>query len=172
MSEVLQHDPRTKQQLKDLFYEFLYAPVQRQYQQTLHGIIQRNTALIQASHRSFLYKGVVYTMETTPPPKRMNRLVPSLVPEMVSYLSEVTRLNTQEVPYVVGYITQVLNSSNNFQDYLQAFPPVLHPILEKVIASCSCHHQKLTPDEIQAIQNKNQKSINLLKQRVVTNLII
>ena len=168
----LQHDPRTKQQLKDMLYEFLYGPVQKQYQQVLQGIILKNTQLLQAQHKSFIYKGVVYNMDTVALPRKMNRLTPALIPDMNAYLTEVTRLNTQEVPYVVGFITQVLNSSNNFQDYLQAFPSVLHPILEKVIASYPCRHQKLTPDEIRVIQSKNQKSIDLLKQRVVTNLII
>ena len=170
--EPLQHDPRTKQQLKDLLYGFLYAPVQRQYQQTLHSIITRNTLATRSGHKSFIYKGVVYNMDQAAPPRKMTRLIPALVPEMNAYLAEVTRLNTQEVPYVVGYITQVLNASNNFQDYLQAFPSVLHPTLEKIIAPCPCRNQKLTPEEIQAIQAKNQKSIDLLKQRVVTNLII
>lgn len=168
----LHHDPKVKQQLKDMLYEFLYGPVQKQYQQVLQGIIRKNTQLLQTQHKSFIYKGVVYNMDTTALPRKMNRLTPALVPDMNAYLAEVTRLNTQEVPYVVGFITQVLNSSNNFQDYLQAFPSVLHPILEKVIASSPCRHQKLTLDEIQAIQSKNQKSIDLLKQRVVTNLII
>lgn len=170
--EPLQHDPCTKQQLKDLLYEFLYAPVHRQYQQTLHSIITRNTLATRSGHKSFIYKGVVYNMDQVAPPRKMTRLIPALVPEMNAYLAEVTRLNTQEVPYVVGYITQVLNASNNFQDYLQAFPSVLHPTLEKIIASCPYRNQKLTPEEIQAIQAKNQKAINLLKQRVVINLII
>lgn len=172
MTVELQHDPRTKQQLKDMLYEFLYGPVQKQYEQILHGIITRNTVATKSGHKSFIYKGVVYNMDTAALPRKMNRLIPALVPDMNAYLAEVTRLNTQEVPYVVGFITQVLNSSNNFQDYLKVFPSVLHPILEKVIASCPCRHQKLTPDEIQAIHNKNQKSIDLMKQRVVTNLII
>ena len=30
--EPLQHDPRTKQQVKEALYQFLYGPVQKRYQ--------------------------------------------------------------------------------------------------------------------------------------------
>lgn len=172
MDEHIQHDPRTKQQIKDMLYQFLYAPVQQQYQKQLHEIIVRNTLALKSKHKSFMYKGAMYSMESTPPPGKMNRLIPQLVSDMENYLVEVTRLNTQEVPYVMGYITQVLNASNNFQDYLKAFPSVLHPPIERMIASWPCRNQKLTEDDIQSLKEKNKRSIDLLKQRVVTNLII
>ena len=170
--EPLHHDPRTKQQIKDMLYQFLYGPVQQQYQQQLNTIITQNSIACKSGYKAFLYKGVVYSMETVPPPRRLPRLVSSLIPAMDAYLKEVTQLNTQEVPFVVGYITQVLNSSNNFQDYLKVLPSVLHPPLEKMIASCPCRLQVLTEEAIQGLQEKNQKSIELLKKRVMTNLII
>ena len=172
MVEDLQHDPRTKQQIKDMLYAFLYDPVQKQYQQQLHSIIVRNTQAIHASHRFFMYKGVVYSMENSPSPRRMNRLIPSLYPEMDKYLSEVTQLNSKEVPYVLGFITQVLNASNHFPDYFKAFPSVLHSPLEKMVATYPCRNTQLSEEQIQSIQEKNKHSIELLKQRVVTNLII
>ena len=172
MIEDLQHDPRTKQQIKDMLYEFLYAPVQQRYQQQLHHIIIRNTQAIHSSHRSFMYKGTVYSMDGAPPIGKMNRLIPALQPDMDAYLAEVTQLNSKEVPYVLGFITQVLNASNHFPDYLRAFPSVLHPPLEKMMATCPCRNNQLSEDQLHSLQEKNQHSIDLLKQRVVTNLII
>ena len=170
--EPLQHDPRTKQQVKEALYQFLYGPVQKRYQQQLHQIIQQNTLLIKGSHASFIYKNVFYSNENTPPPRKMNRLHPSLVTAMEDYLKDVEVLNQQEIPYVIGFITQVLNASNDFEDYLKTFPPILHPPLEKLIASCPYHNRKLTDKEIERLQAKNTKPINLIKQRLVTNLII
>ena len=170
--EPLQHDPRTKQQVKEALYQFLYGPVQKRYQQQLHQIIQQNTLLIKGSHASFIYKNVFYSNENTPPPRKMNRLHPSLVTAMEDYLKDVEVLNQQEIPYVIGFITQVLNASNDFEDYLKTFPPILHPPLEKLIAPCPCHNRKLTDKEIETLQAKNTKQIDLIKQRLVTNLII
>lgn len=170
--EPLQHDPRTKLQIKEALYEFLYGPVQKRNEQQLHQIIMQNMLLIKGSHASFIYKDVFYTNESTSPPRKMNRLHPSLVPAMEDYLKDTNLVNSQEMPYVVGFINQVLNASNNFEDYLKAFPSVLHPPLEKLIASCPYHNRKLTDKEIEKIQAKNSKQIDMIKQRLVTNLII
>lgn len=170
--EPLQHDPRTKLQIKEALYEFLYGPVQKRYQEQLRQIIMQNTLLIKGSHASFIYKNVYYSEESTPSPRKMNRLHPSLIPAMEDYLEEVLHLNSQEMPHVIGFITQVLNASNDFEDYLKAFPSVLHPPLEKLIASCPYHNRKLTDKEIEKLQAKNTKQIDLIKQRLVTNLII
>ena len=170
--EPLQHDPQIKQQVKEALYQFLYGPVQKRYQQQLHQINQQNTLLIKGSHASFVYKNVFYSNENTPSPRKMNRLHPSLVTAMEDYLKDVEVLNQQEIPYVIGFITQVLNASNDFEDYLKTFPPILHPPLEKLIASCPCHNRKLTDKDIEKLQTKNAKPINLIKQRLVTNLIL
>ena len=80
--EPLQHDPRTKQQVKEALYQFLYGPVQKRYQEQLHQIIVQNTLLIKGSHASFIYKNEFYSNEGTSPPRRMNRLHSTLVPTM------------------------------------------------------------------------------------------
>ena len=56
--ETLQHDPRTKQQIKDMLYAFLYEPVQRQFKTRLDTLINRNTLISGASHHSLPTKGV------------------------------------------------------------------------------------------------------------------
>lgn len=172
MNLDLQHDPRTKQQIKDALYEFLYAPVQKHYHQQLTSILTRNTLLNKSGHKSLVYKGELYSMENTPPPRKMNRLDPSLAPDMEAYLAAITRLNTQEVPYVLGYITQVLNASNSFQDYLRMFPKVLHGPIEQMIPNCPCRNDLMSESDVNGLVEKNKHSIDLLKQRVVTNLIL
>lgn len=170
--EPLQHDPRTKQQVKEALYQFLYGPVQKRYQEQLHQIIVQNTLLIKGSHASFIYKNEFYSNEGTSPPRRMNRLHSTLVPTMEDYLKEINQMNKQEMPYVIGFITQVLNASNAFEDYLKVFPSVLHPPLEKLIASYPCHNRKLTDKEVEKLQSLNSKQIDMIKQRLITNLII
>ena len=172
MSEVLQHDPRTKSQIKDMLYAFLYEPVQRQFKTRLDSLIKRNTVILGASHQSFIYKGNLYTCDITPPPRKLNRLVPQLVPDMDAYLADLKQLNDKEVPYVMGFINQVLNSSNDLHDYLRLLPSSVHQPIQKLIDSCPYRTKKLTDEQVQELQTRNKQYIDLVKQRMVTNLLI
>ena len=172
MEEQLQHAPRTKQQIKDLLYAFLYAPVQQQFKHRLDALITRNTVIQGATHKSFIYKGIVYACDSSPVPRRMNRLAIQLVPDMDEYLADLKQLNDKEVPYVVGFINQVLNASNDLHDYLRVLPKSLHPPIQKLIDSCPYRTKKLTDAEVQEMQSRNQHYIDLVKQRMVTNLLI
>jgi len=172
MEEVLQHDPRTKSQIKDILYAFLYEPVQKKFKQCLDTIINKNTAISGYTHKSFTYKGVMYSNDTSSPPRRLNRLHPQLQADMDNYIREVKLLNDNELPYVVGFITQVLNSSNDLHDYLRVLPSAVHLPIEKLIASCPCRTKRLTEEMVEEIQTKNQTSIALMKRRMVQNLLI
>lgn len=170
--EPLQHDPRTKQQIKDALYEFLYAPVQKQFKSRLDVLAVRNTLLGSYSHKSFIYKGIVYNCDLAVLPRKMNRLVPQLVPLMDDYLKDLKALNDQELPFVLGFINQVLNSSEGLSDYLRLFPEAVHHPLAKIIDSCPCKKVYLTEEKILQLRNKNHTSIQMMKSRMVTNLLI
>ena len=172
MSEGLQHDPRTKSQIKDMLCAFLYEPVQRQFKTRLDSLIKRNTVILGASHQSFIYKGNLYTCDITPPPRKLNRLVPQLVPDMEAYLTDQKQINDKEMPYVVGFINQVLNSSNDLHDYLRLLPSSVHQPIQKLIDSYPCRTKKLIDEQVQELQARNKQSIDLVKQRIVTNLLI
>lgn len=170
--ETLQHDPRTKQQIKDMLYNTLYAPVQEQFRKRLEALIYRNTMLMGSAHKSFVYKGVTYTCDFTPPPRRMTRLHPQLKDEIEEYIRDVKHLNDTELPYVLGFINQVLNSSNDLCDYLRILPEPLHDSIKKLISTCPCRAQKLTEDTVHSLQERNEEIINLIKERMVLNLLI
>ena len=170
--EVLQHDPRTKSQIKELLYAFLYEPVQRQFKHRLDALIIRNTAIAVASHQSFTYRGNLYTIDTSPVPRKLTRLVPQLHADMDAYLADLKQLNDKEVPYVMGFINQVLNASNDLHDYLRLLPASVHQPIQQLIDSYPCRTKKLTDAEVQEMQAKNQRYIDLVKQRMVTNLLI
>lgn len=170
--EPLQHDPRTKQQIKDALYEFLYTPVLQKYRERLDSIIIKNAVLLSSTHHSFTYKGVLYACEGQTIPRKLNRLVPPLRPHMEEYLAEVNQLNNKELPYVLGFITKMLNASNSLQDYLQILPDCVHKPIVTMIAQCPCKAHGLTPDQVNSIKEANKDNISLLKQRLITNLII
>ena len=172
MEPHIQHDPRTKQHIKDTLYNHLYAPVLKAFEKRLEALISQNCLLTKQPHRSFLYKGVTYNRDNTPLPRKGQRLAPALEMDMRDYLQEQKALNTQEIPYVVGYITQVLNATNDLHDYLYLFPESLHQPIQAYIDACPCRTRHLSVEEIQAIQTRNANSIQLIKERMAVNLII
>lgn len=172
MDACLQHDPRTKSQIKDALFDYLYAPVKRHFKARLDTIITRNSLLGGFSHQSFVYKGEFYSCDTAAPPLKRNRLLTQLRPDMDEYLKETQAIDMQELPYVIGFINQVLNSSNDLTDYLQLLPESVHQPLDQLIATCPCKTRQLTDDQVKALRERNKASISLMKQRMVTNLLI
>lgn len=166
-------DPTIKQQIKDGLYDYLYKPVLAQAKQRLSGIIQQNCMLLNSPHESFIYKGTVYvTEDNVRLPRQMNRLHLSLYPAMEDHLTELRKLNEEEMPYVLGFINQVLNSSNDLHDYLRILPPSIHQPIQELIASCPCRTVKLSNETVEQLQKKNEHSILLIKKRQVINLLL
>lgn len=167
----LQYDPRTKQMIKDTIYNHLYEPVHAQFKTRLDTLIIRNAILGGYSHKSFTYKGELYSCDTTPSPLRRNRLVPQLKDQMDAYLQELEELNQKELPYVLGFITQVLNASNSLEDYKRLLPPAIHRPIDAFIHSCPCQTKQLTDEKVAELAQQYVVPINMIKARMVTNLI-
>lgn len=172
MDESLQHDPRTKMQIKDAIYGFLYEPILKQFQRRLDEIIVKNCILLNSPEQSFIYKGKVYATVGYPLPRIMNRLSKQLFVHMDEYLHDLKQLNNYELPYVLGFIGQVLNASNHLPDYLKVLPPAVHQPIAKLINTCPCRSVRLTEAGILELQKNNTVPISLIKQRMVTNLLI
>ena len=171
MNNVFERDPKIKMQICNALWDLLYTPITNQLKGKLQEIILRNTLINRYSHKSFTYKNEFYSDDANLPPRRMNRLHPSLVSDMENYLKELKTLNQEEVPYVMGFINQGLNATNYFQDYLKIFPEPLHQRLRHFINSCLNHDTYLSQQEIEKIQAKNEKAISMIKQRMVLNLL-
>lgn len=170
--DKLEHDPRTKSLIKDALYDYLYLPVQRQFKARIETLITRNTVMGGYSHKHFVYKGVVYSAEATPPALKKNRLMPALRADMEEYLRDLHMLNNNELPYVIGFINQILNASNDLTDYLRALPESVHYPLEQLQATCPCRSTSLSDEKIEQLKVKNKDSIDLMKQRLARNLLI
>lgn len=170
----LRHDPMTKQQVKELLYDFLYLPVIRSFQERLKRIILENCKLQGATHPSMMYRGEVYQAadSITPHPKQLPMLDESLKEEMDEYLKETAYLNNHEVPYVLGYLNRVLDSSDNLADYLRLLPDSVHRPIGELIASCRCRTAQLAKEDIDVIRKRNAVSIELIRQRLTVNLLL
>jgi len=169
--DPLRHDPRTKTQIKEALYDFLYAPVLKLFKTRLDILIVKNTIVTRGSHQAFIYKGVTYSTQTRGLPRRAARLDKQFVGEMEEYLAEVKQINNQEIPFVLGFINQVLNSSNELHDYLKVLPDAVHRPITSLIATCPCRAKSLTDGEANQLRNSNNQAIQLMKQRLVNNLL-
>jgi hypothetical protein len=166
------HDPRVKLVLKETLYEYMYGPAQKKFAYRLEKIINDNTVAGGYSHKSFMYRGEIYTCDTRELPHRMNRLVLPLQPTMNDYLRDIKELNVKELPYVLGYINRVLNSTNEFQDYLKLLPDSLHHPLQHLINNCPCKTSGLSPEFVADMQQNNKSAITMIKSRMALNLLL
>lgn len=158
--------PQVKQLIKDTLYEFLFEPANKSLQKQLESVVYRNCVMSHYTHKSVAYKGFVYNFDTEAPPRRWNRLIPELRPTMDKILFETEELSRYEVPFIMGYITQVLNSSEHLSDYLALLPDCVHPAFKKIL------HILPSPSLEPAKKVFNQKAVDLIKQRMVTNLLL
>lgn len=170
--EHIQHDPRTKQQIKDSLYLALYRPITEQFEKRLKDIAVKNAVMGRLGHASFTYKGVPYNCDTTSPPRKANRLAVALYHEMDTYLQDLKELNEKEVPYVIGYINSILNATNHLCDYYKLLPDVLHPPIKSLIDTCPCKGNALTEQQVELLQKSNQQALAKMRERMLINLII
>ena len=90
---------------------------------------------------------------------------------MSEYLAEVKQLN-KELPFVIGYINQVLNASNDLCDYLRLLPDAVHRPVQSLIDTCPSKAKKMSQEAVSLLQEKNSASIDMMRRRMVTNLLI
>lgn len=170
--EAIQLDPKIKKHIKDLLENFLYAPMYQQFNKRLGVLILRNSNALKSTQQCFLYKGVFYSNGDILRPRIVNRLHSSLNGEMDQYLEELEKITKGEIPYVLGFITKVLNTSNNLKDYLRLLPQSVHTPIVSLTKTYSSNTESLTDDVVQDIQTRNAYSISLMKERMVHNLLI
>lgn len=173
MSSALAYDPRTKKRIRDGLYTALYDPVIHQQEEALKTLIVKNSRLCKVTQTCFKYKGEVYTYEKGKLiPRPVNWLDSSLFTEMSAYLEEKRVLEEEELPYVIAFMNQVLNSSDSFKDYYKLFPESLHSVLRRLEESCPCRSDLLSATQIERIQRQNVRSVSLMKRRMLTNILI
>jgi len=174
--EYLVLGPTTKQQIKELLNDFIYAPVLKDQQRTLQAIAYKNTLQLKGVHNSFTYKGIFYTFDPSPPPPhfRRYRLSEELEPEMKKHLAEVKIIAKDEQAYVMGFITQMLNQSTEMEDYKRLLPDCLHPPLNllTIVGPTNRKIFQISDEDVEILIQQNINAIGLVKQRLTMNLLI
>ena len=173
-------NPYAKQIVRTNLLKLLYTHASEKTEEDLKKIIIRNTLIGHHTHKSFTYKDLLYSCVSTPPPRVKNRLLPALRPDMDAYLeSKATLMKEQEA--TSGFLTRMLNVSETLEDYLNILPETLHERVSKLVESIQCDSgispfdkplKRLTDNEIAFFKQKNQAYSDLIKNRMVVNLIV
>lgn len=169
MSKPL-YEPNLKYRIKGHIWEVLFAPVEKDLKKQLEVIASKNCHLQGLSHKSFLYKGMRFNADTTPPPLRSNHLAPSLQPDMEEHLGKVKEYRDYEETLITGYVTMVLNLCKHPRDCLRLLPSGLHAHIESLLSVCT--ESDLDEETVQVILKKNQKPIQMIKERMALNLLL
>ena len=169
MSKLL-YEPNLKYRIKSRIWGVLFTPVEKELDKQLEAIASKNCQLQGLSHKSFLYKGVRFNADTTPPPLRSNPLAPSLKAEMEEYLGKVNEYRDHEELLITGYITMVLNLCTHPRDCLRLLPTGLYSHVEDLLSVCT--ESNLNEEMVQVILKNNQKPIQMIKERMALNLLV
>ncbi len=101
-------DPRVKHAVLNSLLNDLYTEPMKLLKYRLQEIIIKNTVASMYNHNSFMYKGKWYNCDSTPRPRKNNRLLPELTLVMNDYLKDEKLIIEDEYQYVSGYIKLVL----------------------------------------------------------------
>ena len=164
------YEPNLKYRIKGRIWEVLFTPVEKDLKKQLEVIASKNCHLQGLSHKSFLYKGMRFNADTTPPPLRSNYLAPSLKPDMEEYLSKVNEYRDHEENLITGYITMVLNLCTHPLDCLRLLPTGLHAHVADLLRTSP--ESDLDEGIVQEVLKNNQKPIQMIKERMALNLLL
>lgn len=169
---------RVKSRIRQKIVDSLYWRVSEKQKKRLIQLTEANNRLLASGQQGFMYKGTWYSahmkrVNRLTMPRSKNRLHPRLHPEMEEYLNGLAQIEDEETPYVLGYITKVLNASETTTDLYLLLPEALHkPIQES---------EGLYADRSHAFNEKtatafmedpiNKKGLDLLKTRLMLNLL-
>lgn len=160
-----------KSRIKYAIDDHLYTHLRKHQAMELRKIVVANARALSSSQTGFMYRGEWYSLDPREtPPRRKDRLLPELHPQMDEYLQELREYSDNVKPYVFGFINQVLNASNSVVDYRALLPDVLHPTLDSLHLYESA--ARLTPETITEIQSRNQEPIQMIKTRLALNLLM
>lgn len=162
-----------KTQLRDALCEFLFQPIEKKLANELLHIAIDNTQRCFYPHYSFVYKGKLYLHphENNPPPRRSQRLADALVPRMEAYLQEEQEAIADQASTMAA-VPRILNSITNPRDCLRILPEAVHPCLVPLLRDFPATGTPLSEEQILELQETNMPYINMMKQRLILNLLI
>lgn len=164
-------NPRLKLAIKERISQFLYSDPLTKLRKDLEYIITTNDQLSNKGHYMFTYRGVRYKWyENMPLVWGPLPLHQSLHKQMDQYIKETKEL-AEESALTLGYIQNILNKSDNPEDYLRLIPSALHVPIHELLAQFPDISKTLSLTDAEKLIKTHARSVDLIKQRLMLNLL-
>lgn len=166
--------PKAKTNLQTAMMFFIFDPFMQYWNRRVDKIIEKHVLLCSSTQYGFSYKGEDFTGSSTqllrPPVQRLHK---SLAIEMDDLLRERETVTLYEEPLVKSVLCALMNLSNNPWDYFQLLPKELHPAWEHFKTKIPTGYEsEITDSVISAFQTKHEAAFDVIRVRMVTNLIL
>ena len=168
---------RDRQRLKFLLLQrlehYIFRKVDKDLDDRLAGLIERNDVLNMLERKIFYYAGEKWTRHVFPGPPQQNvpLLDESLHETMDKWLKDRDEVNHNQRPLVLGFMRKILNHTDDFTLILQMLPSVLHKAVEDVGMKNNIEVATMSTDEVAAIVGASERSVNAFKIRLMTDLL-
>lgn len=186
MTEKSHYNPLVKQQLLKQLKIEIYAPIVNSLNREFWNINRRNTVKCGFNHNVFTYRGIFYSgnilidlnLDYEDYYSRINthnykeHLATEFHIAFDDLLAKRDLISEKEMPLVMGYVTQVLNISNNPHNYLKLLPDTLHKCIRIIAPFSEDVVDTISPARIENIKTVNKEYIDLLKLRLMSNLLL
>lgn len=163
-------DPKVKQTICQLLVDFVYTPAKAKLDNQLVAIMNSHSNEFPGMSPAFMYKGTVYSSAGFRPVRgqKLGMLSRRLYDHMEKWVAEQKVLFEEEVEAHNYFACLVIEAKDTAE--LQALTPdFLHPALQ--ISSDYSRPCLLTAEDIERFNKANAKHIQMLKERLVLNLI-
>ena len=166
--------PRAKTNLQTAMMQFIFDPFMKYWNRKVDKIIEKHVLLCSSTQFGFSYKGEDFTGSNKrllhPPIQRLDR---SLYSDMDALLREREVIILYEQPLVNSVLCALMNLSNNPWDYFQILPKELHPAWTHFKTNMpTSYESEITDSIISAFQTKYEAVFDVVRIRMVTNLIL
>lgn len=166
--------PKAKTNLQTIMMQFIFNPFFQYWNRKVDKIIEKHVLLCASTQYGFSYKGEDFIGSSKqllrPPIQRLHR---SLYSDMDALLRERDAISLYEQPLINSTLCALMNLSNNPWDYFQLLPKELHPAWEQFKANMPTGYEsEITDSIISAFQTKHEAAFDVVRIRMVTNLIL
>ena len=171
MQTQLPKEGQLKFLISSYLQDVLFSPLLNDLDNRLDRLIQHNCTLQGYGHKSVYYKGELFVTDDQIPPRKSQRLAPSLIPEMEGFLADKRKFYDDEKLVIVGFLTRILNSINRLDDLYRILPSNLHHRIQDLVSLCTSDKPSISDEQVQQLLENDKEAFHLMKERMALNLL-
>lgn len=149
---------------------YVFAPVENKQMDRLEDLLFRNVTILNCGHEGFYYRGKRWSPNNLHA-DRICELDSTLHKEMDEYIKIHETLDAER-PFVHAFMTALGNYVSKPEELLLIIPSPLQPAIQSVLDQLPAEiRTNYTTDEVAALVGIHPKATEVLKLRMMTNLL-